>query len=279
MSTSFSVFPKFFQHLDAGQLASLIREMGLDTTNLIVRDGYWTSESNLAAELPEFMRTMAREGLDVRFATTGFEADSLIADPSPLAILADNGIREFRMGYFRPGNNPREALERARASMERLAALCEKYGIRAVYQIHHVTLIPSPSAVWHLVKGLSPKFIGVEIDPGNQSFEGFENWDRSAMLLGEYITAVGVKDTVLAQDPSKTAEPAKGWHREFAPIYEGVTNWYDVIGALSKVSFKGTFVFMPFYDENDPAAMAAKLKREVAYLREVVAVVEEERAG
>ena len=34
---------------------------------------------------------------------------------------------------------------------EQLAALCEKHGVRAIYQLHHNTLMPSPSAVFPIV--------------------------------------------------------------------------------------------------------------------------------
>jgi hypothetical protein len=43
--------------------------------------------------------------------------------------------------------------------------------------------------------------------------------------------------------------------------------------ALAAIDFAGTFVFMPFYDENDPDTMTKKLKREVEYLRNIVAAV------
>lgn len=276
VQATLSIFPKFYRHLDVRGLAALVREVGLDTTNLVIRDGYWVSEPNLAETLPRFVRVMRSEGLDPRFATTGYSADALAADPTPLAMLADHGIREFRTGYFRAGDDPRQALGSARDSLEALAEQCARHNIRAVYQVHHGTLIPNASAAWHVVNGLPAEYIGVELDPGNQSFEGFERWDRSARLLGEYLVAVGVKDTVVEREPGREEAPDKGWSRRWAPICEGVTDWHDLARALKAVGFRGTMVFMPFYDEDDPAAMTAKLKREVAYLRAVLANVEAE---
>ena len=277
MDIRWSIFPKFQKHLTVEGLAALVREAGLDTTNLVIRDGYWVSRARLAEELPAFMGAMRREGLLVRFATAGFSAEEMLGDPEPLALLADNGIDEFRMGYFKAdGPDVRGALGDARHKLEQIAALCERYGIRCVYQVHHGTLIPGASAAYHLVSGLPPRWIGVELDPGNQTFEGFENWDRSARLLGEYLVALGVKDSAIMRDPARAGEPGKGWVRRWCPLCEGVVNWYDVARALRAVRFGGTFVFMPFYDEHDPAEQARKLKREVAYLRDVVAAVEAE---
>jgi sugar phosphate isomerase/epimerase len=277
MNIRWSIFPKFQKHLDVQALAALVREAGLDTTNLVIRDGYWVSRADLAAELPAFLRAMRGEGLEVRFATAGFSAEEMLADPAPLSLLADNGITEFRMGYFKgDGPDVRGALRNARHKLEQIVALCERRNIRCVYQVHHGTLVPGASAAYHLVEGLPARWIGVELDPGNQTFEGFENWGRSARLLGEYLVALGVKDSAVVRDPARAEEPGKGWSRHWCPLYEGVVNWYDVARALRSVDFAGTFVFMPFYDENDPAEQARKLKREVAYLRRVVAAVEAE---
>ena len=53
MNATFSLFPKFYKHLSAEQLAELVREVGLDTTNLVVREGYWADPYNLAADRSE----------------------------------------------------------------------------------------------------------------------------------------------------------------------------------------------------------------------------------
>jgi sugar phosphate isomerase/epimerase len=274
MRIVFSLFPKFYKHLDARGLAALVREVGLDTANLVIRDGYWVGEKDLAREVPAFVRAMRAEGLEVRFATAGFSPEQLAGDATPLKVLADSGIREFRMSYFRPqGGDVRAAFAEARRKLEQMALLCEQAGVRAVYQVHHGTLIASASAAWLVVQGLPARYIGVELDPGNQSFEGMEDWGRSARLLAEYCVAVGVKDTCLARDPAAAGEPGKGWRRSWAPCDEGIVNWHDVVRGLKAIDFAGTFVFMPFYDENDLAAMTAKLKREVVYIRRVVAEV------
>src|SRR5688500_13802634 len=56
----FSIFPKFLAHLTVPQLAAAVREAGLDTTNLVVRDGYWMSRSNFHDALQKFMSAAVR---------------------------------------------------------------------------------------------------------------------------------------------------------------------------------------------------------------------------
>ena len=54
MNVTYSIFPKFYQHLDVDRLAALIARIGCDTTNLVIRDGYWVTPGGLAAEAPTF---------------------------------------------------------------------------------------------------------------------------------------------------------------------------------------------------------------------------------
>jgi len=271
MSIIFSIFPKFYRELSLDQLAELVRETGLDTTNLAVRDGYWCEPATLERDVARFVSGMAKHGLKIHFATTGYALAALVKDPTPLKILADNGIREFRMGYFEQSpDDARGAYDRARKEMEQMAELCGKYRIRAVYQIHHWTLVPNASAAYFIINGLPAESIGIELDPGNQTFEGTEDVAKSISLLGDHLVAFGIKDTRPRFDPAKKLEPGKGWERDWCSLDEGQVNWHDVVRPLAKRKWSGTFVFMPFYHEHDSQLRTSVLKKEVVYLRNVI---------
>jgi len=274
MRSVWSLFPKLYREFDVPQLAELVRAVGLDTTNVVIRKSYPVEEETLSTSLPQFMRDARKEHLDVTCASTTFTADAIASDESPLAVLADCGIQEFRMGWFpKAEGDIRAALKHAKADMDRVAEAAQKHGVRAIYQVHHNTLITSPSAAYNLIRGLPSQWIGVELDPGNQSFQGFEPWDFSVGLLGDHCSWLAVKDTVTWQKKGLVSEPDKGWRRNFAPISEGVTNWRRVVEALQANDFDGTLVFMPFYDEQDPAARTKKLKAEVDYLRSCISAI------
>ena len=231
MQTTFSIFPKFYKHLSLPQLAVLVREAGLDTTNLVIREGYWATLADLPVSAPSFAKAMAAEGLTVSFSTAGFEFGDIIADDTPLRVLADCGIRDFRPAYFRadwsdPTDTVRAARRTARATMEKVAEACLRTGTRCVYQLHHRTLFPSPSSIWPIIRDLPAEAVGVMLDPGNQAFEGFEDWQRSCELLGEYVAAAGIKDVVVERDGTHRDAGDKGWRRRMAPCYEGITNWH-----------------------------------------------------
>jgi sugar phosphate isomerase/epimerase len=273
MKPILSIFPKFFNNLSLPQLTGLISEVGLDTTNLVVRDGFWVTPDNIQTELPIFMRSMATEGLQVKFATTGYSAQELVKNSDPLKIMADNGIEYFRIGYFSYDKDVVAAMLSARDDLSMLADKCADAGIRAVHQVHHGTLISNASSAYTVFNGLSSQYLGVELDPGNQCYEGWENINRSINLLGDYFCAMGIKDTVLLRDNNNINSQSKGWYRTFAPLNEGVIDWYEIMRGLKQADFSGHLVFMPFYDEDNLPEMRRKLKIEIAYLRSVIAEV------
>jgi sugar phosphate isomerase/epimerase len=268
-----SIFPKFYRQLDPHALAGLVRELDLDTTNLVVRDGYWVTRADFAKQAPAFVKAMAREGIVVHFATTDFTADELVKDPTPLKIFHEHGVRDVRIEWFHMprGGNVEAALKSARSSMEKLAETCRPIGIRAILQLHHGMLITSVTAAQALVAGLPSENVGIEPDPGNQSREGFEEYGKVYPLLGKHLSAISIKDTVWHQDVSKIEQPGKGWSQEWAPIYEGVIRWDHVVAALAAAKFDQTIVMMSHFDPDEPDKQRVKVKREVEYLKKLIA--------
>ncbi len=270
MPVTLSLFPKFLKQLDLPGLAATVRRCGLDTTNLVVREGYWAQPATLAEDVPRFVMTMMDQGLTVRFATTPYSVVGLAKDPSPLEVLARYGIAELRLDWFAVGKDPRSDFAAARKALEALVPVLEQHHIRAVLQVHHGKLMSSASAAWILVQGLPERWLGIELDPGNQAHEGFEGWDKSARLLGGSLVAMGIKDLAIARDPVQAATPGKGWTRRWCALDEGVTDWHAVCKALMGVQFSGTLVLMPFYHEQDAERHLETLTRDVAYLRTVM---------
>lgn len=278
MDITWSVFPKFYSHLSIEQLADLIHHVGLDTTNVVIRDGFWVTKANIRQELPAFVKRMDALGLKIAFSTAGFMLEDVLADDTPLAALAECGVKQFRMGYFKwnKGQSPAESMDDGRRQMAQLAELCARHDLRAVYQVHHGTLIHNAWAAWQLVHDLPAENVGVMLDPGNQVNEGWDHWMTAVHLMGPHLAAMGIKDGGVYRDGDLTGEK-KGWYARLGvTLQEGRVNWYDVARALKSVHFAGTFVFMPFYDKDGIDVMTAKLKAEVSYLRDVIATVEKE---
>ncbi|HNS33473.1 MAG TPA: hypothetical protein PKN36_10975, partial [bacterium] len=164
MDITWSLFPKYYRHLDIGRLAGIAAEAGLESVNVMIRNGYWVSPEGFRKELPIFVKSVKREGLTAQYADIDFSIEHLLEDPALLGVMADNGIKDFRLLYFRmkkEDKNIRSALSDARKFLELLMPLCERYRMRAICQLHHNTLVSSPSAAWNLINGLPETCIGV----------------------------------------------------------------------------------------------------------------------
>lgn len=271
---TYSLFPKFFQSCTTDQLAEVALDCRLDAVDLVVRDGFWVTPDHMAAEAASFVKAMHRHNLKVEFATTGFSPDMLTEDDTPLRVMADNGIKSFRMSYFSYNENEDlfVQMEKARVQMVRMAGLCEKFKIKAVYQVHHGNrmLIHHTYEALALVQGLPAEYVGIMPDPGNQFHEGSDNWSKAFASLGAYTAAVGIKDGVYKFQPEEASLPNKGWSKAWVPCQEGVTNWTVIARALHKAKFRGVLNFQPFYHSDWPDLLIPALKEEVRYIRQVM---------
>ncbi len=262
------LFAKFYQSLTAEELMTLCRTMGLDGPTAMIREGYWTPEDKLEATLPAFVKLAEAHGLTVAYADTPFAMGRLPEMDKELSLLAECGIRLFRVQYLPKSALPARELAGALARLAETAAkAAEKHGLRAVIQLHGFMYPHNATAVWPAICSLDPRYIGVKLDPGNNLCqEGYEDWGYQVALLGEYIAAVGEKDAALTRG-SAAPTGGKGWRRQFVPATEGIAD-YDALFTLFKaagVNVPG--IVMPFYDENNTDARNAKLREEVAYLK------------
>ena len=93
----YSIFPKAWLGRSAASVAETIRAAGLDTCNVVIREGFWVDPQRVAATLPSFLRTMRDLGVGVHFATTPWTAADLPDREAELAPLAEHGITDVRL--------------------------------------------------------------------------------------------------------------------------------------------------------------------------------------
>lgn len=115
------------------------------------------------------------------------------------------GCRQVRVGLV--PYNPAKAdapypvlFARLREDLKAIDALAAETGVKAVLEIHMDTLISSPSAAYRALEGFDPAHIGLIFDPGNMVNEGFEDYQKSFELLGDYIAHIHIKNGILAPD-------------------------------------------------------------------------------
>lgn len=268
----YSLFPKMSNHLSLDGLTELLLESGFDCVDLVVRHGFWVTPDGLASEAGSFVRHMRRHGVGVVLATTSYTPDMLLRDAKPLEILADAGIADFRMGYFpyKDSSPLSVQMEEARAQMERMAELCSKHGLRAVYQVHHgySQLLQHSFSALSVVQGLPPEHVGIMLDPGNQFHEGREHYGKAAAVLGDYVAVIGVKDVAMKRDAASGHAPGKGWSADWAPCHEGAIDWHEIGAGLRKLRRQVVVNMQPFYYPQRHDLHRAALKEELAYVKQ-----------
>jgi len=199
MHAQFSLFPKSLAALSVPELAAFVRDTGLDNCNAVLRKGYWTDPDKLAHDLPEFTSAMRGEGLEISFTETDWDPAQFLALPKvdeTLELLHWCGIRDIRLrqtnsgGKFGGVGDVRQELSELARAFAKLSALAERHSVRFIYQVHHKTLVSSPSALWPFLRDFPPTHVAAMLDAGNQAIEGFEDWLKSARLLGSHLNCL-----------------------------------------------------------------------------------------
>ena len=214
-----SVFSKHLQWLNYIPMAETAAAIGFDAVDLTVRPGGHVLPENVEHDLPRAVASCERVGLKVHMMTTAItDPDDPHTEPI-LRTAAENGISTYRMGYLRyvEGEHPMKTLETHRRTLERLAALNEKYGLHGAYQNHAGRYVGAAVwDLWPLLDGLDPQWIGCQYDIRHAVVEGGTAWPGGLALLRPYVHSLVMKDFVWDQDG------AGRWYILDVPIGQGM---------------------------------------------------------
>lgn len=191
-------------------------------------------------ELARFKEAAERYGLRTLSVTPYLKAGDLQATEGVLQAAQALGASFIRLGVpdydrSKPFN---ELFSLGRQYLRESAALCAKYGVKGLIEIHHGTIAASASGVRRLIEGMDPAHIGVLFDPGNMIHEGFENYRMALDILGSYLAHVHVKNAgwKLA---GQAADGSGVWRCEWMPIDQGMVPWRQVLEDLIAVGYEG----------------------------------------
>lgn len=181
-------------------------------------------------------------------------------------------IRVFQEGYTstEEQKNYRLGMAETRMQLQALEPLCKKYRVKVILEMHHDTVVSSPSAAYNVLCGLDPNYFGINIDPGNMVYEGFENFQKAFELLGPYIAHVHVKNAILAED-GRDEWGSKKFKRAWAPLWDGSADLREVFRVMKKFGYDGTVSVEDFTDEQPTKE---KLASDLAYIKKLIASLE-----
>ncbi len=228
------LFSKHLPGLDAGHLGRAVKALGFAGVDLTVRPGGHVAPERAASDLPPFLGTLRKEGLDVPMITTGLLSPS---DPTALPILEAAGrhqVRFFKPGYYRYAFvDVRQELEKVGNDLRGLAELSARCGVQLGFH-NHAGYVGGP--VWDIARvmdGLDPRWAGYYFDVRHAVVEGGDGGWRAALnLVSPRLKMVAIKDFFW----EKTA---KGWRQHDCPLGEGMVDWKEFFAALAKGGFQG----------------------------------------
>jgi L-ribulose-5-phosphate 3-epimerase len=215
------LFSKHLHWLDIKEMAAFAKKVGFKGIDLTVRPGGHVLPENAERDLPRAVKEIKSQGLSVPMITTAITSAD---DPKTHAILktaASLGVKVYRMGWWRyeRGKSVKAQLAERGKEMQKINALNEKYQIRGGYQNHAGNYVGA--AGWDLaeiLKGIDPKWTGVQYDIRHATVEGNYSWPFTFELLVPYINSLDIKDFGWFQTNNE-------WRLVNLPLGKGMVNF------------------------------------------------------
>lgn len=247
-------------------MAQLVKDSGAETCTVVVGDGGQASVEHIYPGLPDYINGLAAAGVESYSVELDLTLAQLIGEPDFLKLLKACGVKEFsiaelaKKGYF-----VRSRLTKAREALDQLQPILEENDLRLILPVNGESLLPSPSAAFHLIRGLNPFRFGVQLDPGGALFEGFEAWDYTVAILMDYLACITVRDNVLVKHPGANDVNSKGWARRWSTVQDGMTDWAEMMRQMRNIEFAGRIELRPMV-----SADADAIRAEFDYLKQLL---------
>lgn len=234
------MFSKMLHEFPAAEAARRIKALGFEGVDLTVRPGGHVLPERVGRDLPEAVAAIRDQGLTVPMISTAITSAAEANAEAIVAAAVHLDIRRLKLGYWNaPAGQLREAIERARCSLDGLERLAETY--RVTFGVHNHRgpgyVNCQPAVVWTLLKDRDPDRLAAYFDPGHAAVEGGHGgWRQALELLGPHIRLVAVKDFAWRAEASR---PKPVWTAQQIPLREGIVPWPEVFGLLARLGYDG----------------------------------------
>lgn len=247
-----NLFSKHMQFLGYEEMAAACVEAGVDGVDLTVRPGGHVLPENVERDLPLAVKAVKNAGLELPMMATGITDPDDPLTEKVLKVASDQGIRYYRLGYYRYGQKLgiANSLEGIRDKMERLSRMNEKYGLHGAYQNHAGNYFGAPVwDLWQVIRDLDPRWIGCQYDIRHAHVEGAQSWPMALELLREHIRCLVIKDYEWGEEDDR-------WRIRNVPVGTGMVDFKRYFGLLKDYGISGPIslhIEYPLYpDENMP---------------------------
>jgi sugar phosphate isomerase/epimerase len=227
-------------------------------------------------QVGEIARTTDAAGLEYSGIGGYQQASNRAGVDTMLRVTSELGARQVRVAMpmyrqerERTGETYPQIFDRTRADLEWAVSRATELGVKALVELHHMTITPSASAALRLVDGLDPEHVGVIHDLGNLVIEGFEDHLAAFELLGPYLAHAHVKNARWVDTGDTRADGSTIWQNEWAPLRTGQASVSEYLDALRQVGYDG---WVTIEDFSTDLPLEARTADNLAYLRSLVPV-------
>ncbi|MGQ9553224.1 MAG: sugar phosphate isomerase/epimerase family protein [Anaerolineae bacterium] len=276
------MFSKHLAPLSIEQAVKTAGELGFEGLDLTVRPGGHIEPEQALEALPAAVKMVRDLGYDIPMITTAITNASAPYSEDIFRAAGEAGVRDLKLGYWTYAGfgNMRRQVEAVKEALDGIAALAEKYEVRANLHIHSGDFITADGAVvWHILHGRDPDLVGAYIDPGHMAAEGgMSGWKMGMDLLTPWINLVAIKDMAWIHNFDETLGKEK-WSTRLVPLKQGLVPWPEVFEYLHDIGFDGTISVHSEYQGSHSwrdlnlDELLVQTKEDLDYLKGVIASV------
>ncbi|MGU3411091.1 sugar phosphate isomerase/epimerase family protein [Microbacterium sp. M1A1_1b] len=230
----------------------------------------------IAEQVPEIARITEQAGLAYSGIGGYRQASDRDGVETMLRVTSELGARQVRVSMpvyrhekERTGETYPQVFDRTRADLEWAVSRASELGVKALVELHHMTITPSASAALRLIDGLDPEHVGVIHDLGNLVIEGQEDHLAAFELLGPYLAHVHVKNARWVDTGDTRADGSSVWQHEWAPLRSGQASVGDYFADLQAFGYDG---WVTIEDFSTDLPLEARTADNLAFLRSLVPV-------
>ena len=264
-----AIFGKVFQKHSFTQLADVLEQTDADGVEATIRSGGHVDPEakDFRPQLAKLVSTLADRGKRLLIAATDVN-EVTPANRELLRILADNGVKHYRLGYWRyePGTPMIEQTRVFAAKAKELAALNHELGLVGLYQ-NHAGKDYVGSLIWDLAivfQDVPVRDLGVALDLRHLRAEIGGSYLTAVNAIRLYLRSVYLKDTKRVSED--------GQELEEVPLGKGMVNralfkdvWKSI--APAPISVHVEYLGQKPHEPGKDAVVIDAYKNDVATLR------------
>jgi sugar phosphate isomerase/epimerase len=203
-------------------------------------------------EMQRIRRISGAAGLEISGLGLGGQFNRIdgIQSAFELAELAGAKLIRIQGGSTLEGQSYAEAFDSAQRLCDAYAREAARRAVKVVFHQHWGTATAAASSLYRLLSPFDPRSIGCIYDPGNMAVEGYEDYRLGLGLLREYVAHIHLKNVRHAHGLL-----VDSWHREWAPLDDGLVDFRYLFSALGEIDYRGWIVMSDVGESRDERAM------------------------